>query len=290
MSPDSSTRPAVRERSSTFEHTRVEPTPQKASATQQVRERLTWEKCQLSVVFVLFVVLRAMDRVFNKRVIDRMKNYEIMYINIFWPIGVQLMTYALCGAWVAYHRYRLKDLEYGLSFFSPRATIATAHGAYPQWRLALFSFWDQLNAIITSLPAPFIDLTSQSIMSNFGAQGTTEALFGAALRPPKHAAPPRSSWVCTEPQRRARGGTALVPLTRARARARRCRRSHHLHGRHFVPVPRHTLCSRALSRLRPHPHLCPRVRHRAAADRQPTSRPVRAPPRRAPLPRALNAP
>ena len=48
-----------------------------------------------------------------------------------------------------------------------RSRIASAHGAYPQWRLALFSFWDQLNAILTSLPSPFIDMTSQSIMSNF---------------------------------------------------------------------------------------------------------------------------
>ena len=88
-------------------------------------------------------------------------DYEIMFINIFWPIGVQIMTYLLCAGWVAYHRYQLKDLEYDMSFFLPRAKIATAYGAYPQWRLALFSFWDQLNAIITSLPAPFIDLTSQ---------------------------------------------------------------------------------------------------------------------------------
>ena len=58
--------------------------------------------------------MRAMDRVFNKRVTDRMvrhnlcicmgaatkpchlqANYLVMYTNIFWPIGVQLMTYAM---------------------------------------------------------------------------------------------------------------------------------------------------------------------------------------------------
>ena len=36
--------------------------------------QLTWERCQVGVVFMLFVVLRAMDRVFNKRVNDRMVN------------------------------------------------------------------------------------------------------------------------------------------------------------------------------------------------------------------------
>ena len=78
----------------------------------------------------------------------------------------QIMTYGLCAAWVAYHRYTLGDRSYGLSFFHPVSNIASAHGPYPQWRLALFSFWDQLNAILTSLPSPFIDMTSQSILSN----------------------------------------------------------------------------------------------------------------------------
>lgn len=78
-----------------------------------------------------------------------------------------ILRYGLCAAWVAYHRYHAGDRAYGLNFFGPRSRIASAHGAYPQWRLALFSFWDQLNAILTSLPSPFIDMTSQSIMSNF---------------------------------------------------------------------------------------------------------------------------
>jgi len=67
---------------------------------------------------------------------------------------------------VLYHRFHLKDKRYGLSFFLPGATIASACGAFPQIRLAMFSFWDQLNALVTGLPAPFIDLTSQGLMSN----------------------------------------------------------------------------------------------------------------------------
>jgi hypothetical protein len=122
---------------------------------------------QLAIVFVLFVSLRALDRVFNKRVNDRMVNYQMTYVNVLWPVGVQIMTYGLCAAWVLWHRYHEKNLEYGIGFFSPFSSIASAHGRYPQWRLALFSFWDQLNAILTSLPSPFIDMTSQSIMSNF---------------------------------------------------------------------------------------------------------------------------
>ena len=141
------------------------PEPEK-SRTSWIREQLNCEKSQVTLVFLLFVILRAMDRVVNKRVNDRMVNYQMSYVNIFWPIGVQFLTYCLCSCWVLYHRYVVGDRAYGLSFFMPHASIASARGAYPQWRLALFSFWDQLNAILTSLPSPFIDMTSQSILSN----------------------------------------------------------------------------------------------------------------------------
>ena len=138
----------------------------KKNAWAEAYEQLTWENSKLAVIFTLFVVMRAMDRVFSKRVVDRMANYQLMYFNILWPVGVQGAQVLVCLAWVAYQRYSLGDRRYGLNFFHPAATIATAAGlAYPQWRLALFSFWDQLNAILTSLPSPFIDMTSQSILS-----------------------------------------------------------------------------------------------------------------------------
>jgi len=89
-----------------------------------------------------------------------------MYVNVFWPIGVQMMTVLLCAAYVLCRRYQ-GDRRFDATFFLPRAEIATANGPYPQWRLAFFSFWDQLNAIATSLPSPFIDVTSQSLLSNF---------------------------------------------------------------------------------------------------------------------------
>eukprot|EP00937_MAST-01D_sp_MAST-1D-sp2_P001722 g1722.t1 len=130
------------------------------------RARFTWENSQVAIVFILFVTLRAMDRVFNKRVADRMVNFQLMYVNIFWPIGVQLMTVLMCVGWVYYNRVTLGDKRYDWNFLLPGASIASAAGAYPQWRLALFSFWDQLNAVITALPSPFIDLTSQSILTN----------------------------------------------------------------------------------------------------------------------------
>ena len=53
---------------------------------------LTLEHSRVGLVFGLFVTMRAMDRVFNKRVNDRMVNYQMSYVNFLWPIGVQIMT------------------------------------------------------------------------------------------------------------------------------------------------------------------------------------------------------
>ena len=131
-------------------------------------EQLTWENTELAMVFILFVVMRAMDRVFSKRVVDRMANYQLMYYNILWPVGVQFAQLLMCLTWVLYQRYTLGDLRYDLSFFLPYATIATAAGQpYSQWRLALFSLWDQLNAAITGIPGPYISQNDQGIMTNF---------------------------------------------------------------------------------------------------------------------------
>jgi hypothetical protein len=62
------------------------------------------------LVFTVFVVLRAADRVFSKRVTDKMANYQLMYYNVLWPIGVQAMQIIVCAGWVLYHRYSLTIL------------------------------------------------------------------------------------------------------------------------------------------------------------------------------------
>ena len=91
-----------------------------------------------------------------------------MYTNVFWPIGVQLMTYIMVAGYVCYMRYSEKDLRYDWRFFLPGASLASALGAIPMWKFGMFSIFDQLNASLTNLPSPFINLTSQSILTNFG--------------------------------------------------------------------------------------------------------------------------
>jgi len=118
-----------------------------------------------------------MDRVFNKRVIDRMPNYQLMYMNVLWPIGVQVATVLMCYVYVLYVNYDCKSKglqpKYDYTFFLPGSKCATKQGKpYSQFRLSLFSFWDELNAVLTSLPAPYISLTMQSILTNLNVVWT----------------------------------------------------------------------------------------------------------------------
>lgn len=112
-----------------------------------------------------------MDRVFNKRVQDRMVNYQLMYMNILWPIGVQIMTVILCFFYVI-QQNRANPGTYDYTFFLPRSKFVSKSGVYPQWRLGLFSFWDEINAVLTSLPGPYISLTLQSILTNLNVVWT----------------------------------------------------------------------------------------------------------------------
>lgn len=118
-------------------------------------------------MFLTFIVLRAIDRVLYKRVLDRMLNYNLMVTNFIWPIGVQFLTFMLAGGWIMYQR-RQGDMRYNWSFFSPYSSIASSRGPYSQFRLSMFSFWDQLNAAITTIPTPFLSQTMIGLLSNMG--------------------------------------------------------------------------------------------------------------------------
>ena len=115
--------------------------------TQEAVEKKA-SKLTVAFVFLLFVVLRSMDRVFNKRVQDRMVNYQLMYMNVLWPIGVQVMTVFMCWVYVEQQNAKAvamgKEKPYDFSFFLPGSRIASKNGPYPQWRLGLFSFWDEV--------------------------------------------------------------------------------------------------------------------------------------------------
>ncbi|GMI62333.1 hypothetical protein ScalyP_jg5347 [Parmales sp. scaly parma] len=94
-----------------------------------------------------------------------MVNYQLMYMNLLWPIGIQLMTILISIVFVWQMR-KQGEMQYDFTFFLPSSKIASKYGHVPQWRLGLFSFWDQLNAVFTSIPGPYISITMQSILTN----------------------------------------------------------------------------------------------------------------------------
>jgi len=85
---------------------------------------------------------------------------------VLWPIGIQVITIIMVIGYIVYKRKVEKDDRYDWRFLLPGSVMASGTGAVAMWRLGMFSIFDQLNAALTSLPAPFIDITSQNIMNN----------------------------------------------------------------------------------------------------------------------------
>ena len=86
------------------------------------------------------------------------------------------MTVLMCWIYVEQQNANAiaqgKDKPYDYTFFLPGSALASKNGSYPQWRLGLFSFWDEVNAVFTSLPGPYISLTMQSILTNLNVVWT----------------------------------------------------------------------------------------------------------------------
>jgi drug/metabolite transporter (DMT)-like permease len=126
-----------------------------------------YERFAVSIVFTVFVVFRAADRAFLYRVQKYLKDstYNLILSNIIWPVAIQLMTIAMLLAYICMLRWQ-GHKDYSWRFFLPGNPQASSMGPVPLWRLALFSFGDQLNAAISAPPSPFISLPLASIMTN----------------------------------------------------------------------------------------------------------------------------
>jgi len=63
-------------------------------------------------------------------------------------------------------RFMDGDKNYNMSWFSPWSKKASEQGKVPILWMAQFSFWDQLNAMISAPPSPFIPLVLQTPLNN----------------------------------------------------------------------------------------------------------------------------
>lgn len=134
---------------------------------------MAWQKGSVAIVFTVFVLLRSVDRVFFKRVNDRLANYQLYFVSLLFPIGIQLMQTVLTIAYVWYYRYSKGDLRYSLyQFMRWSSPLACNKGSFPQLILFYQSFIGQIGNGITSLPTAFLNITTVGLLLNFGVIST----------------------------------------------------------------------------------------------------------------------
>lgn len=126
------------------------------------------EKAAVPIVFTIFVVFRAADRVFMKTVQNDLgaTSYSLMFTNVIWPAAMQVITFCIIFGYVMKQRLAGNN-EYNLSFFKLNQPLASSTGPIPTYMLALFSLGDQLNGAISAPAAPFVSQPIQSVMTNF---------------------------------------------------------------------------------------------------------------------------
>eukprot|EP00928_Gymnodinium_smaydae_P039381 TRINITY_DN26917_c0_g1_i2.p1 TRINITY_DN26917_c0_g1~~TRINITY_DN26917_c0_g1_i2.p1 ORF type:complete len:490 (-),score=67.69 TRINITY_DN26917_c0_g1_i2:6-1475(-) len=120
----------------------------------------------LPIVFFVFVVVRALDRVFLYRVQKVMARHTAVLMSLYWPPMVQCMCFFVCLTYVLKKRFVDGDSRFGLAWFSPLNPLASTQGVVPMIWVAQFSFWDQLNAVLSAPPSPFIPLVLQTPLNN----------------------------------------------------------------------------------------------------------------------------
>lgn len=133
---------------------------------EQPRRQTKIEGFMVPIVFVVFVVFRAADRVLIKRVANAVGSaYFSVLMTWIWPLAIQVMTIIMLLGYIAMQR-RQGNNDYNWRFFLPGNPKASSLGAVPIIQLALFSLGDQLNAALSAPPTPYISQTMQSVMTN----------------------------------------------------------------------------------------------------------------------------
>lgn len=137
-----------------------------------------YDKFAVPIVFVIFVVMRAMDRVFLKRVQNIMNSsaYNLILMNLIWPMAMLVPIMMAVLGYIGVMKWK-GDTRYNLRFFLPGNPLATSGGTIYLYQLALFSFWDQVNATMSAPPGSYISLPMQSLMSNLPVMWTMGLAF-----------------------------------------------------------------------------------------------------------------
>ena len=134
------------------------------SIVEQGRQPPLFLKC---LVFVGYVVLQAVDRIFMKRVTNSMHTatYNLMLWNIIWPVTMQFfnLSYMLPYIWLMRRR---GHKEYTRGFLLPGNPAATSTGPISVLQLGLFSLGSQLCTCLMGPSVAFISVAMMSVMLN----------------------------------------------------------------------------------------------------------------------------
>ena len=113
-------------------------------------EALKWAHMAVPLVFLFYIVMRSVDRIFSTRMSKILKNpsYNVVFSDVIFPVGLFITQAILTSCYVLYMRFFIKDKRFGIGFFSPWSALASSKGAFPQHLLFLFIVGDELNAIL----------------------------------------------------------------------------------------------------------------------------------------------
>eukprot|EP00931_Biecheleriopsis_adriatica_P061761 TRINITY_DN37154_c0_g1_i2.p1 TRINITY_DN37154_c0_g1~~TRINITY_DN37154_c0_g1_i2.p1 ORF type:complete len:426 (-),score=46.50 TRINITY_DN37154_c0_g1_i2:136-1413(-) len=123
----------------------------------------------LFVAWLGYVTIRAVDRVFMKRVTATMESpaYNLMLWNVIYPFSRQVVQVGFWGTYIAVMRYQ-GHKEYTWKFLFPGNPLATSGGPIPVYILGLFSLGDQICNCLGGPAAAFISQTMLGVFNNMG--------------------------------------------------------------------------------------------------------------------------
>ena len=144
------------------------------SDTEYGKLRRDRRKLLVPVVFITYVITKALDRVFIYRVQKSMAHYSTILMSIYWPPGICLACFCflfLLNGAKSLLSTRGKDEKrafepLGLGWFSPVSEFASAQGRVPQKWFALIGFLDQINATFSAPPSVYIPVVLQTPLNN----------------------------------------------------------------------------------------------------------------------------
>ena len=154
------------------------------SITDQVKAKVqdVYKKYTVAVVFTVFIVLRACDNVFMKRLSFAPTPYFQVFVNLIWPFFITVMFGFWTCIYICWKRFYEKDERYGPGFlwiYTPLRTEKTPEQLKqikwylrPGFRfLFLVILQQQFSNVFSSAPQTYLNFVLYSLIKQAGTLG-----------------------------------------------------------------------------------------------------------------------